>query len=174
MLPNQAVKLAYQHSANLDGLLLVLLTRSIGLGGHWMVKDVWVKPPIGWLTRRVGVVPVNRGQASGMVGQMVECFETEDEYVPLIPPIDLTGVSEIDVNTTRAIDPDAVRWRAIRRRSARSDSRTSPWSSQTESFDGHQASERTPTRSYWSPSTTPSLRRSPSVSEMPGRPCAHR
>ena len=84
--PPRAVMLAYPHSTNLDGLLLVLLTRSIGLRGHWMVKDIWLKPPIGWLTKRVGALPVDRRQANGMVGQMVERFATEDEFVVLIPP----------------------------------------------------------------------------------------
>ena len=78
--------LAVPHTTNLDGLLLVLLTRSIGMPGHWMVKDVWVRPPIGWLTRRVGAVGVNRGTATGMVGQMADRFAEHDEFRLLIPP----------------------------------------------------------------------------------------
>jgi 1-acyl-sn-glycerol-3-phosphate acyltransferase len=78
--------LAVPHTTNLDGLLLVLLTRSIGLRAHWMVKDVWVKPPFGWLTKRVGAVPVDRSKANGMVGQMAEKFAASDEFILLIPP----------------------------------------------------------------------------------------
>lgn len=78
--------LAVPHTTNLDGLLLVLLTRSIGMPAHWMVKDVWVRPPIGWITRRVGAVGVNRGQASGVVGQMVERFAENEEFRLLVPP----------------------------------------------------------------------------------------
>ena len=80
------VILAVPHTTNLDGLLLVLLTRSIGMPGHWMVKDVWVRPPIGWITRRVGAVGVNRGQASGVVGQMAQRFAENEEFRLLVPP----------------------------------------------------------------------------------------
>lgn len=84
--PPHAVILAVPHTTNLDGLLLVLLTRSIGMRGHWMVKDVWVRPPIGWITRRVGAVGVDRAQPTGMVGQMVDRFAQNDEFRLLVPP----------------------------------------------------------------------------------------
>jgi 1-acyl-sn-glycerol-3-phosphate acyltransferase len=83
---SHAVMLAVPHTANLDGLLLVLLTRSIGMRASWMVKDVWVKPPFGLLTKRVGAVPVDRSKANGMVGQMVDRFAASDEFVLIIPP----------------------------------------------------------------------------------------
>lgn len=78
--------LAFPHTTNLDGLLLVLLTRSVGLSSNWMVKDVWLKPPLGWLTKRVGAIPVNRGKANGMVGQMVERFATGEDLQLMVPP----------------------------------------------------------------------------------------
>jgi 1-acyl-sn-glycerol-3-phosphate acyltransferase len=84
--PPRAVILAVPHSTNLDGLLLVLLTRSIGMPGNWMVKDLWVRPPIGWLTRRLGAVGVRRSMANGMVGQMSGRFATNDEFLLLVPP----------------------------------------------------------------------------------------
>ena len=86
MPPSKAMILAVPHTTNLDGLLLVLLTRSIGLPGSWMVKDIWVRPPIGWLTRRVGAVPVNRKGSNGLVGQMVERFAEPGDFRLLVPP----------------------------------------------------------------------------------------
>lgn len=84
--PSRAVILAVPHTTNLDGLLLVLLTRSIGLRGHWMVKDVWVRPPLGWFLRRVGAVGVSRGAPNGMVGQMVDRFAADGAFKLLVPP----------------------------------------------------------------------------------------
>ena len=81
-----AVMLAGPHTSNLDGLLLVLTTRSIGMKAYWMVKDTWVKPPMGWLTKRVGAVPIDRNKASGVVGQMVEQFAERDEFLLMVPP----------------------------------------------------------------------------------------
>ncbi len=82
----KAVMLAVPHSTNIDGLLLVLLVKSVGLDAQWMVKDTWTKGPIGFLTRRVGAVGVNRGAPGGLVGQMAERFSTEDEFRLLVPP----------------------------------------------------------------------------------------
>lgn len=84
--PRRAVILAAPHTSNLDGLLLVLLTRSVGMSANWMVKDLWTKPPLGWVTKRVGAVPVDRREASGMVGQMVTEFERRDEFHLIVPP----------------------------------------------------------------------------------------
>lgn len=81
-----SVMLAVPHSSNLDGLLLVLLTRSIGLKSNWMVKDLWTKPPMGWLTKRVGAVGVNRGKATGMVDQMAAQFAERDSFHLMVPP----------------------------------------------------------------------------------------
>ena len=82
----KTVMIAAPHTSNMDGLLLVLLTRSVGMDAKWMVKDTWTKFPIGLFTKSVGAVPVNRSQANGLVGQMVEQFEQNDEYILLVPP----------------------------------------------------------------------------------------
>ena len=82
----KSVMIAAPHTSNIDGLLLVLLTRSVGMDAKWMVKDTWTKWPIGILTKAVGAVPVNRQQANGLVGQMVEQFEQHDEFILLVPP----------------------------------------------------------------------------------------
>ncbi|WP_162142087.1 1-acyl-sn-glycerol-3-phosphate acyltransferase [Ilumatobacter coccineus] len=82
----QSVMLAGPHTTNLDGLLLVLVTRSIGLRSSWMVKDVWTKAPMGWITKRVGAVGVNRSKATGMVDQMVAQFAARPDFHLMIPP----------------------------------------------------------------------------------------
>jgi 1-acyl-sn-glycerol-3-phosphate acyltransferase len=83
---SSSVILAGPHTSNLDGLLLVLITRSVGLRSSWMVKDTWTKAPIGWITKRVGAVGVNRREASGMVGQMAAQFASRDVFHLMIPP----------------------------------------------------------------------------------------
>lgn len=80
------VMIAVPHSHNLDGLLLVLLTRSVGLKANWMVKDLWTKGPIGWITKPVGAVPVDRETPGGMVKQMVTQFERREFFHLLVPP----------------------------------------------------------------------------------------
>ncbi|MBL4688190.1 MAG: 1-acyl-sn-glycerol-3-phosphate acyltransferase [Nannocystaceae bacterium] len=83
----KAVCLAVPHTHNLDGLLLVLMTQSVGLSVSWMVKDTWSKPPgIGHMVRGAGGVGIDRSKAGGMVNSMIEAFESSDELYLVIPP----------------------------------------------------------------------------------------
>lgn len=80
------VLLALPHTSNWDGLLLVLLTQSVGLRVQWMVKDGWTKGPLGPLIRATGGVGVNRSRSTNMVDSMVEQFRTREELILAIPP----------------------------------------------------------------------------------------
>ncbi|MFK8024029.1 MAG: 1-acyl-sn-glycerol-3-phosphate acyltransferase [Ilumatobacter sp.] len=92
--PDQAVMLALPHTTNTDGLMLVLMTRSIGLEANWMVKSFWLKPPFGWVTRRVGAVPVDRSKPTGLVGQMVERFDQQERFHLMVPPEGTRSLTE--------------------------------------------------------------------------------
>ncbi len=80
------VALAVPHTSNWDGLLLVALLQSIGLEMQWMIKDDWVKGPLGPVLRRVGAVGIDRERARNVVGQMVAEFAARDRFVLGIPP----------------------------------------------------------------------------------------
>ena len=80
------VCLAVPHTSNWDGLLLVTLTRSIGLEMEWMIKDTWLKGPMRPAMRRLGAIGINRSRATNVVDQMVEQFRQRDEFVLGIPP----------------------------------------------------------------------------------------
>ncbi len=80
------VALAVPHTSNWDGLLLVTILQSIGLPMEWMVKDSWVKGPLGPVLRRVGAVAINRNKHSNVVDQMVAQFKKRDAFILGIPP----------------------------------------------------------------------------------------
>ncbi len=82
----KCVCLAVPHTSNWDGVLLVALTRSIGLEMEWMVKDSWVKGPLRPLMRGLGAVGINRSRATNVVDQMVAEFGRRDRFVLGIPP----------------------------------------------------------------------------------------
>lgn len=88
------VALAVPHTSNWDGLLLVLLTRSIGLQMEWMLKDSWVKGPLRPVMRGLGAVPINRSRKSNVVEQMIEQFRRRDAFVLGIPPEGTRGRAE--------------------------------------------------------------------------------
>jgi 1-acyl-sn-glycerol-3-phosphate acyltransferase len=82
------VLLATPHTSNWDGLLLVLvlLTRDIGLHVRYMVNNEWIKGPLGPIVRGTGGVGIDRSRHTGVVEQMVEQFRSRDELILAIPP----------------------------------------------------------------------------------------
>jgi 1-acyl-sn-glycerol-3-phosphate acyltransferase len=82
----RAVCLGVPHTDNMDGVLLVLLARSVDLRISWMVKDAWGKGITGPLIRGLGGVPIDRSKANGMVGQMIDAFANADELYLVVPP----------------------------------------------------------------------------------------
>lgn len=82
----RSVCLAYPHTDNLDGVLLVLLAQSVGLNISWMVKDSWGRGLTGRIVRGAGGIPIDRSKPNGMVGQMVEAFSRADDLCLFIPP----------------------------------------------------------------------------------------
>jgi 1-acyl-sn-glycerol-3-phosphate acyltransferase len=80
------VGLAVPHTSNWDGLLLLLLAESVGLHMRWMVKESALEGLMGPTLRALGAVPIDRSRAHNMVEQMVEQFQTHDEFVLFIPP----------------------------------------------------------------------------------------
>jgi 1-acyl-sn-glycerol-3-phosphate acyltransferase len=80
------VCLAFPHTSNWDGLLLVLLAQSIGLTMSWMIKDDWTRGPLGILLRRVGAIGIDRSGSHNVVERMIEEFGKRDELVLGIPP----------------------------------------------------------------------------------------
>jgi 1-acyl-sn-glycerol-3-phosphate acyltransferase len=80
------VALAWPHTSNWDGLLLVALTQSIGLSMSWMIKNDWVKGPMGIALKKVGAVAIDRSGAHNVVQEMIDAFAKDDELVLVIPP----------------------------------------------------------------------------------------
>jgi 1-acyl-sn-glycerol-3-phosphate acyltransferase len=80
------VMLAVPHTSNWDGVLLLSLTRSIGVRVEWMVKDSWVKGPVGPVLKRLGAVAIDRSHATHVVDQMIAQFRAHDELVLAVPP----------------------------------------------------------------------------------------
>ena len=80
------VLLAVPHTSNWDGVLFMLLARSIGLELAWMIKNSWTKGPLGPLMDRLGAVGIDRSRAGNMVEQMIDEFGRRERFVLGIPP----------------------------------------------------------------------------------------
>jgi len=74
------------HTSNWDGLLLIFLAQSVGLEMRWLIKNTWMKGPVGAVLDGVGAVGVDRSRSTGLVDQMVAEFARRESFVLAIPP----------------------------------------------------------------------------------------
>lgn len=84
--PTKYVCLAYPHTSNWDGVLMVAMAQSVGLKMSWMMKSDWFRGPLGPVMRAVGAVAVDRSQRNNVVDQMVAEFARRQQLVLTIPP----------------------------------------------------------------------------------------
>jgi len=70
--------LIYPHTSNWDFVIGVLFRIGNGLPAHWMGKDSMFRWPFGGLLRRIGGVPVNRRERTGVIATLVEEFRRRD------------------------------------------------------------------------------------------------
>ena len=88
------VCLAVPHTSNWDGLLLVLVARSLGLHISWLIKQEAMRGPAGWLLRRLGALPVDRRSPGHLVQQLASSFRERDALVLVVPPEGTRGKAE--------------------------------------------------------------------------------
>jgi len=68
------VLVAAPHSSWWDGVIGLMFKVALGAEVMFIGKRELFRGPLGWLLRRLGGIPVERGQAQGLVGQMAERF----------------------------------------------------------------------------------------------------
>jgi 1-acyl-sn-glycerol-3-phosphate acyltransferase len=83
---NKYVIIAAPHTAWMDGVWMLAIAWHWGIDLAWMGKASLTKGPLGWIPRRVGVIPVDRSAPHGLVAQVVEEFEKRDSLMLAIPP----------------------------------------------------------------------------------------
>ncbi len=74
------------HTSNWDFILGKLYYCSQGLKPKFMIKAQWFKPPVGWLIKSLGGVPVNRENAQGSVLPLIKEIEKSDSFILNITP----------------------------------------------------------------------------------------
>jgi 1-acyl-sn-glycerol-3-phosphate acyltransferase len=80
------VCVAVPHTSNWDGVVMLTVSRAVGLPLAFMIKDDWVKGPMGPLLKRQGAVAINRSRSTNVVDQMIKEFERRDQLALVIPP----------------------------------------------------------------------------------------
>ncbi len=80
------VIIAAPHTSNWDYLLFLLFVFQQRMDFRVLIKHTWFFPPVGWVLRYAGAVPVNRKNPAAQVRKVAEMFAAADEMVLVITP----------------------------------------------------------------------------------------
>jgi 1-acyl-sn-glycerol-3-phosphate acyltransferase len=69
------------HTSNWDLAYFLALITVFDVKASWMAKHALFRPPLGWLLRRLGGIPVVRHRHENAVSQMTRAFEVADSMV---------------------------------------------------------------------------------------------
>jgi 1-acyl-sn-glycerol-3-phosphate acyltransferase len=79
------VLIAAPHTSNWDLAYLLALSAIFGLRVSWMGKDALFRPPLGWLMRRAGGIPIVRDRRGDMVAQVARSFASCERLALVVP-----------------------------------------------------------------------------------------
>ncbi|APR86805.1 Acyltransferase family protein [Minicystis rosea] len=85
-LPRRFVFIAAPHTTNWDFPFMMATAWALDIRIRWLGKHTLFEPPFGWFFRAMGGLPVDRRAPQGLVGQVVERFESATDLVLGIPP----------------------------------------------------------------------------------------
>lgn len=87
-LPNlrKFVIIVAPHTSNWDFPTGVMAMYALGLRGTFLGKDSLFKPPLGWLMRWLGGMPVDRSSTNNVVDQSVAYIANSDRMIFVLSP----------------------------------------------------------------------------------------
>lgn len=80
------VAIVAPHTSNWDFIVGILAVFAIGIRVRFLAKHTLFKPPLGWLMRWFGGMPVNREAPQGLVPQAVEAIDKAERVFLAITP----------------------------------------------------------------------------------------
>ena len=76
----KGVIIVYPHTSNWDFAVGMLFRFFYGVPIRWAAKDSLFRWPIRGLLLRLGGVPINRRERTGIIGQLEQAFATRDRF----------------------------------------------------------------------------------------------
>ncbi len=74
------------HTSNWDFPVGLLALWALGIRARWLGKKELFRPPLGWLLKLLGGIPVDRSRRNNLVEGVAEVFRREEEIAILITP----------------------------------------------------------------------------------------
>ena len=79
------VLIAAPHTSNWDFPLMLLFAAAFDIKVTWMAKHSLFWPPVGWIMRAMGGMPIERHRSTNVVDAMVGAFGRMQELVLVVP-----------------------------------------------------------------------------------------
>jgi 1-acyl-sn-glycerol-3-phosphate acyltransferase len=79
------VLIAAPHTSNWDFPLMLLFAAAFDIKVTWMAKHSLFYPPMGWIMRALGGMPILRHKNQNVVSAMVDAFATVPHLVLVVP-----------------------------------------------------------------------------------------
>lgn len=79
------VLIAAPHTSNWDFPLMLMFAAAFDIKVTWMAKHSLFVPPMGWIMRAMGGMPIIRNKNQNVVSAMVAAFDTVSHLVLVVP-----------------------------------------------------------------------------------------
>lgn len=89
VIPNHIKKKIYitiPHTSNWDFPVGILLKFGFGMDVQYLIKNSFMRPPIGWIFKKLGGIGVDRSKANNFVDRTVDIFNEYDKISISIAP----------------------------------------------------------------------------------------
>ncbi|MCK0154343.1 lysophospholipid acyltransferase family protein [Alcanivorax sp. S6407] len=83
---DRAVIAGGPHTSNWDGVIALVSRSALQKDVNIMIKHSLFKGPLGWLLRKLGAIPIERGRAGGVVTQTVAQFKKRERLLIAVTP----------------------------------------------------------------------------------------
>ncbi len=80
------ILIAAPHTSNWDFPFTLMVCFDLQLKVYWMAKASLFAWPIGWLSRWLGGIPINRGAKSNTVATTIDAFATRERLAIIVAP----------------------------------------------------------------------------------------
>ena len=84
--PRQSVICVAPHTSNMDFIWGKLYYWAVGQRAHFLMKSELFVPPLGWLFKAMGGIPIDRRHKGNTVEQVVARFRAKDDFAVAITP----------------------------------------------------------------------------------------
>lgn len=74
------------HTSNWDFIIGKLGAMALGIQLKIAIKASWFFPPMGWILKSLGAMPVDRKNAGGFLKQMIQAYKNKQTFVFTVTP----------------------------------------------------------------------------------------